>query len=90
MNPDNIIEGQLTRTLNNQAKFDSFTGKRYQDNMLNIADNDFKYFGKIKSKFYSKTVGTCFTQMTANKEMKVLGEVAVAVMIKEYKQLDNL
>ena len=39
---------------------------------------------------YSKAVGTCFTQMTANKGIKLLGEVAVASMFKEYKQLDDL
>ena len=33
---------------------------------------------------------TCFTQMTANKGIKLLGEIRVAAMFKEYKQLDDL
>ena len=89
VNSDNIMDRQRTRMRNTQANIDSFAGTRYQVNMLNIADDDFKRFKKISLDLYSKTVGTCFAQMTANKGMKLVGEIAVAAMFKEYKQLDD-
>ena len=86
----NIIKEKRTRTHTKQPNIDSFAGKRYQVNFLNIKDEEFKQFETIKAGLYAKTVGTCFTQMTANKGMKLLGEIAVASMFKEYKQLDDL
>ena len=46
VNSDHIMDRQRTRMRNTQANIDSFAGTRYQVNMLNIADDDFKRFKK--------------------------------------------
>lgn len=58
--------------------------------MLNVGEDAFQKFKNIRRELYSKTVGTCFTQMTAKRGIKMLGEAAIAAMFKEYQQLEDL
>ena len=86
----NIISGPRTRTKSNHPNVGSFAGKKYHANMLNIGQDKFAHFERIKVVLFSTTVGICFTQMTASKGIELYRQKAVAAMFKEYKQLDDL
>ena len=73
-----------------RVNVDSFTNKSYDVSLLNISEEDFEKFERVKNDLYFSTIGTCFTQIGANKGIKLLGEKAVAAIFKEYKQLDDL
>ena len=90
INTENIITGERARTTTNQPNISQFGGKKYNVNMLNIGEDAFARFERIKVGLYSDTVGICFTQMSAGKGIKLHGAKAVAAMFKEYKQLDDL
>ena len=57
--------------------------------MLNIKQDDFTNFVKVKAGLYSPAVGICFNQMSASKGIKLYWAKAVAAMFKEYKQLED-
>jgi hypothetical protein len=86
----NIIEGQRERSKAPAPNVDTFRGKKYNVNMLNIAQDHFSRFERTKNEIFSTSVNLCFNQMTASKGIKLFGERAVAAMFKEYKQLDDL
>jgi hypothetical protein len=90
IDPQNIVEGKRERSKPPVPNVESFRGEKYNINMLNIAQDDFSRFERIKNGIYSTSVGICFNQMTASKGIKLFGERAVAAMFKEYKQLDDL
>ena len=71
----------------------SMKGKRHQDTKVQFAQkgiaNDeqkYEWFTKLKN----TAVNACFTQMSARKGIQQFGQLAVAAMLKEYKQLDDL
>jgi hypothetical protein len=89
VDPENIVEGRRNRIVTTQPNVSSFGGK-YHVNMLNIGQDAFAKFERVKTNLYSTAVGTCFNQMPASKGIKLYGAKAVAAMFKEYKQLDDL
>ncbi len=70
-------------------RYSGFTSQ-YYINMLNVGEDAFQKFKNIRRELYSKTVGTSFTQMTAKRGIKMLGEAAIAALFKEYQQLKDL
>ncbi len=71
----------------------SFKGKTYKARALQfVMEKEHAknvLIEKLTSRGYSKiTNGVMFTQMNANKGIKMFGERAIAAMIKEFKQLD--
>jgi hypothetical protein len=89
IDPENVVEGKRNRTASMQSNISSFKGK-YHVNMLNVGQDTFAKFERVKTKLHSTAVGVCFNQMTASKGIKLHGSKAVAAMFKEYKQLDDL
>jgi hypothetical protein len=89
VDPENIVESKRNRTATTQPNISSFGGK-YHVNMLNIGQDAFSKFERVKTQLHSTAVGVCFNQMTASKGIKLYGAKAVAAMFKEYKQLDDL
>ena len=68
-------------------------GKSYQDTKVQFVqkgatnkDDKCEWFVK----FRDIAVNACFTQMSARKGIEHYGKLAVAAMLKEYKQLDYL
>ena len=86
----NIVNEQRRRTKTPRPNVESFSGMKYHANMLNIGEDAFSHFERIKVGLFSTCVGICFNQMTASKGIKLYGAKAVAAMFKEYKQLDDL
>ncbi len=89
IDPENVVEGKRNRTASMPSNITSFTGK-YHVNMLNVGQDAFAKFERVKTKLHSTAVGVCFNQMTASRGIKLHGAKAVAAMFKEYKQLDDL
>ena len=90
ININNVIEGARERRPAPIPNVDTFKGKRYNADMLNITQDKFSRFERIKISLFNTSVGICFNQMTAKKGIKFFGEKAIAAMFKEYKQLDDL
>ena len=86
---DNVIEGKRVKFATEPPNISSFGGKKYNVNMLNIGQDDFTKFEKVKAGLYSTAVGICFNQMSASKGIKLYGAQAIAAMFKEYKQLED-
>ena len=71
----------------------SMKGKSHGDTHVQfiqkgITENDGKYKWFIKVR--NIAVNICFIQMSARKGIEQFGQLAVAAMLKEYKQLDDL
>ena len=69
------------------------SGKSHHDTKVQFAQKgiqheaqQFKWFTKLKD----IAVNACFTQMSARKGIEQFGKLAVAAMLKEYKQLNDL
>jgi hypothetical protein len=87
---DNILKGPRNRKQTSRFNIGSTGGKKYHVNMLQISNDRFAQFEKIRYGLYSTAVGICFNQMTASKGIKLFGPKAIAAMFKEYKQLNDL
>ena len=68
-------------------------GKSHQDAKVQLMqkgmaseERQYEWFTRLKD----IAVNACFTQMSARKGIQQFGQLAVAAMLKEYKQLDNL
>ena len=90
INEENIVDGPRTRPRRQQMNIKSVEGKTYGVNMFNIEEESYAQFTDLMPDLYSKAVGICFTQMTASKGIKLIGQPAVAAMFKEFKQLVDL
>jgi len=86
---NNVIEGNRVRFATKPPNISSFGGKKYNVNMLNIGQDDFAKFEKVKAGLYTTAVGIYFNQMPASKGIKLYRAKAVAAMFKEYKQLED-
>ena len=47
-------------------------------------------FQRQRKRLFSRTMGICFSQMSAKQGIKLYGEKAIAAIFKEYEQLDDL
>ena len=87
----NIIQNEpRIRRKSKAPNITTFAGYRYNASMLQIGKDAFSKFEKIKANIFNNSVKTCFTQMSATKGIKLLGQKAIAAMFKEYKQLNDL
>ena len=68
----------------------SVGSKTYGVNLFNIDEHSYSRLTDALPDLYSKAVGICFTQMTASRGIKQIGQPAVAAMFKEFKQLVDL
>ena len=66
IDPENVVEGKRNRTASMQSNISSFKGK-YHVNMLNVGQDTFAKFERVKTELHSTAVGVCFNQMTASK-----------------------
>ena len=66
IDPENVVEGKRNRTASMPSNISSFTGK-YHVNMLNVGQDAFAKFERVKTKLHSTAVSVCFNQMTASK-----------------------
>ena len=63
----NVIEGKRVKFATTQPNISSFGGNKYNVNILNIGQDNFAKFEKVKAELYSTAVGICFNQMSASK-----------------------
>ena len=90
INEGNIVEGSRTRPKRQKMNISSVEGKTYGTNLFNIDEHSYSEISDMLPDLHSKAVGICFTQMTASRGIKLIGEPAVAAMFKEFKQLVDL
>ena len=71
-----------------RRKIKSF--EEYQDGLNDEIENNNSTGTYNQNDFHTNAVGTCMTQMSARKGVKVFGDRAIDAMKKEYSQLEEL